>query len=324
MAAKIVDGRTNYLQKVGDLRGIEDSKKFVLACWFKRGTDDVEETIFVSRPQGTLGWGVRLYIDSGNLIHCDARNSVNGDILLLQTSTQYKVADDWTWVGVFVDLGAGTPAAAIYVDAVDDTDTDNKVAVDGTFQFNRYEWTVGVMDPGNTSTLGPSAWAQNLSLDNLVFLPGIYNDPSVEVELNRFVSRDVAQAAFDTGPTKGPRPVGHSWTAIGARPAVYFVDLFLQNQGDGGPFEHVGGPMQPVLGRNPERYSAPADTLPDERSFVSEWTGHIYPRHQTFIERRPWNRNFGRRLGLVEMDEDEVGMDFVLPRGPEDDSEDRR
>jgi len=326
----VFDGTDDYVARAS-LDGLENSALGTFAMWFK-ATADLAGTLFRGFNAAGNRFDVVIAVTTG-LITATVRNSSN--TILWEAST---TSTDWA-DGEFHHLAiawslTGTASAQLYVDRVLNQ-TDATAPTVGTVDLvGATEWLIGA-DVGGTATFLTG------EVSEVLFWPGTKLDLSDADTMRLLVSSDGLtesqsdQGRQNAGPDSGPKPVGYGVQCTlptgGTRPIIYLSDSFTVNRGTGGNFTVNGAPSE---GRGPNIYrsSALRPTF-GERWFESEQSGRSYPRSETIIETREGISNFGKRIGLDEVDDrtrgEKPGLTFqqlIIGRGRdrEDDSEDRR
>jgi hypothetical protein len=236
----------------------------------------------------------------------------------------------WHHAAIAMDGSAGV--AHLYVDRTSDEAVTT--APTGTIDFAGVtEWTIGADQAGSGNFFTGE-------LDDIIFWPGYFLDISNADNLRKLVSSDGAtesqsdQYRQDARPTPFYKPVGYGHSGDlptgGTKPILHLASNFQINRGTGGNFTVNG---TPAASRGPVAYRQSAlRPTTGERWFDSEQSGFSYPRSQTVIETREGLTNFGKRIGIDEVDDitrnERPATTFsqliIGQAGREDDSEDTR
>lgn len=316
-----LDG-TVYWIHTGALKGVGESDAGTILAWATVGDNDGAAQYLFSINDDRLS----LQRNASNKIVVTGKNSSGTTILTLTSDTSYTSAST-TWLGILAswDLSAGV--GYLYINRA--ADLASSTLTSGDVDLNSTPVGFGAR---SDATLG---WVG--SVEELVFWDGKYLDISDSDEIIKLTSSDGVTDFVNPGPNAGvTKPVGLG--AQASQPfyqpaAVIFSGAFTDNRGTGGDFAKTGSFSWVAIADDIDTYrqSSTPDAIPGQRSFDSDKTGLTYPRHKTYIEKRPGHRNYGQRLGIAERSKpfrDEYPGRSGRFRGllyqPEDDSEDRR
>jgi len=306
----VLDGST-YLRRTSALSGVSNSKTCVLSGWFLCAAGE-GGTILVG------GAGAQTYVSldistSTGFLTFTLTNAATTDIWGVTTDTDYADGALHHY-GISVDLG--NSRAQFYVDGAAATVTTNTAAADDTIAFtSATEWVVGASLAGAAPFTG--------SLWDIGIWPGKTLDLSDNDEINLIVALDSAQGLRVTPSRVKPVGYGIEGRNLGV-PAGIFVSNFQRNYGTGGTLALTGYPDEDAYpdGPNPWRLHAQRQT-PGVVWVASEQSGDPYPINETVVENREGLTNYGKRIGLDEVDDptrqERPGMDWAdLLLGRED------
>ena len=295
--AVTLDGTSDYYLRSDVLKGAADAKVGTFACWFRRAAIGSIQTLFSISQGSSERFSVT--IDASNLVQVAGSDSSGVSVLAYPADTALTNLTSYHHLVTSWDLA--NAEFHLYLDRTEAlgtvvTQTDANI-----------DYTGDTAAVGARSHDATRLW--NGDIAEAIFAP-VFVDLSDADVLGKFVSRDNtsnSQGEFirsEPGDQFKPVGYGHDVSAPnGTRPLVFlhgYGHSFGQNKGTGGAFAMVGEP-QNDSDLSPYRHHARWPT-PGRRWFMSERSGFLYPRGDTFIERREGIPSYGQRMGQDERD----------------------
>ncbi|KRT68214.1 MAG: hypothetical protein XU15_C0026G0024 [candidate division NC10 bacterium CSP1-5] len=323
--AVTLDGTSEYYLRSDGLKSAADAKVGTFACWFRRAAIGSIQTLFSISQGASERFSVTL--DAANLVQVAGSNSAGVSILAYPADVAITNLTNYHHLVTSWDLA--NAEFHLYLDRVEArgtvvTQTDANIDYTGT-----------TAAAGARSHDAARLW--NGDIAEVFFDPTTFVDLSDSDELGKFVSQDNSsnsQGEFlKSEPGVQYKPVGYGHDAsfaTGARPSVFlhgYGPAFGQNKGIGGSFNMVGTPANDS-DLSPYRHHAKWPT-PGLRWFMSERSGFLYPRGDTFVEKREGIPGYGQRMGQDELDdttrEEQPHTDFLsmIFQDREDDKEEK-
>ncbi len=298
--AVTLDGSTDYYLRSAGLKGAADGKVGTFACWLKRASTpgSVENLFSISQGSSERFFVRRTAADT---IEIGGSNASGSSIMLFASSALATTTDsDYRHLAVSWDLA----------------NSNFQVFIDRTSSLG----TTTTQTDDNIDYTGDTAALFARSHDGARFWNGdvseVYLDITTRLDLSssdvlgRLVSQDNtsnSQGSFlKSEPGDQFKPVGYGHDVslpTNKRPLVYVSGTSTsmgQNRGTGGDFVMQGTPAfdeGPTSYRHHARFATHG-----RRWFASDRSGFLYPRQDTFIERREGIPSQGERLGQDERD----------------------